>query len=49
MYGRDHLGDTNMEETTWEITDGMEQTVLELQVYSYMEGSTWERQRYTQI
>jgi hypothetical protein len=43
LYGRDHLGDTNMEQTTWEIPDDLEHTILEMQVY--ME----ERQRYSQI
>jgi hypothetical protein len=46
LYGRDNLGDTNMEETTWEIPDDTEQTILEMQVY--LEETTWEGQRYTQ-
>jgi hypothetical protein len=33
LCGTDHLGDTNMEETTWEIPVDMEQTILEMQVY----------------
>lgn len=45
LCGTDHLGDTNMEETTWEIPVDMEQTILEMQVYM---KTTWERQTYTQ-